>query len=200
MAAGARARVAIDPSQPDLLHFAYDADGTGTFATRVPMLLMEPVVSQGPQLLSATIVGPETLPGAGPFGLNLALLFDRVVDATAAAALTNYSISNNGVQSARRQLSGRLVFASLERPEHTYVPTTLRAEAMPDGRGVLGSSVDLPLRSLLDGAGAVVSGRILNPDGTPVVGVRVVYQTIRTGRAARRRPRPRQDSRLSRPT
>jgi hypothetical protein len=54
-------------------------------------------------LLSATVVGPETLPAAGPFGMNMALLFDRVVDAAAASDLTNYTMPKNAVRSARRQ-------------------------------------------------------------------------------------------------
>ena len=142
-------------------------------STRSRSLMSETLVAQGPQFVSATIVGPETLPAAGPYGFNVALLFDRVVDAAAAADRNNYSMPRNELRSARRQLSGRLVFGSLAQPEHTYVPTTITVAGMPDPRGVPAHGGTRPLRSLLRDPGAVVSGRILNPDGTPVVGATV---------------------------
>ena len=99
-----------------------------------------------------------------------------IVDAAAASDRANYSIARNELRSARRQLSGRLVFGSLAQPEHTYVPATITVAGLPDPRGVPGSGGTKPLRSLLRDPGAVVSGRILNPDGTPVVGATVIYQ------------------------
>jgi hypothetical protein len=122
VAAGSRAQVRIDPRDSTALLFEYDADGSGTIDSQ-QSLMSETVVAQGPQFVSATIVGPETLPAAGPYGFNVALLFDRIVDATAASDRHNYSMSQNELRTARRQLSGRLVFGSLAQPEHTYVPS-----------------------------------------------------------------------------
>lgn len=175
MAAGSRGTVRISPRLPDALVFEYDADGSGTIDSQAT-LMSETLQPQGPQFVSATIVGPETLPAAGPYGVNVALLFDRIVDGTAAANRANYSIPRNELRSARRQLSGRLVFGSLAQPEHSYVPTTITVAGLPDPRGVPGNGGTKPLRSLLRDPGAVVSGRILNPDGTPVVGATVIYQ------------------------
>ena len=54
-----------------------DMNGDGLFATSRPMAL-ESIVSQGPQLLSASIVGPETFAGSSGLGYQVVALFDRV--------------------------------------------------------------------------------------------------------------------------
>ena len=154
------------------LVFEYDADGSGTIDSQTT-LMSETLVPRGRSSCRRRSSVPETLPAAGPYGFNVALLFDRIVDAAAAADRNNYSMPQNELRNARRQLSGRLVFGSLAQPEHTYVPTTITVAGMPDPRGVPGAAAREPLRSLLRDPGAVVSGRILNPDGTPVVGASV---------------------------
>ena len=51
------------------------------------------LVSQGPQLIAAATIGPETLDGASPFGTYAALLFDRVVSESDAADVAHYEIA-----------------------------------------------------------------------------------------------------------
>lgn len=134
------------------------------------------LVNPGPQLISATLVGPEVLQGAGPFGFNLVALFDRIVDATSAAAKDNYAIPKNGVQSAGRQLSGRMVFLSLDQPEGEYVRTTFAlVGGVTDLRGVEAPAAEVEIVSLLVDPGAVVSGHVFEADGTPVTSGVVTY-------------------------
>ncbi|HYE86931.1 MAG TPA: carboxypeptidase regulatory-like domain-containing protein, partial [Vicinamibacterales bacterium] len=131
--------------------------------------------ASGPVLISASVVGPETLEAAGPFGFNVALLFDRVVSDTAAADIAQYSIPNNQMLSARRQLSGRLVFGSLAQPEGPYVPTSIAVSGMLDPRGMGVGPQSAPLQSLLTFPGAVISGRVINSEGQLAAGIRVIY-------------------------
>ena len=94
--------------------------------------------AEGPRFVAARVVGPETLSSAGPFGTSLALLFDRVVDAESAAGVSHYAVPQNAVESARRQLSGRIVFATLARPEGNYLPARISVDGVSDLRGHVG--------------------------------------------------------------
>jgi len=151
-----------------------DNNGDGTFDTQ-QTLTHETLTAQGPRLISANVIGPATLAGAAPFGFQTAILFDRVVDAVSSAAVANYTIAKNKVLSAKRQLSGRLVFATLEQPEGGYVPSQLSVANIRDERNVTGPAATTDLLSRLTDIGAVVSGRVLNADGTPVAGAVITY-------------------------
>jgi hypothetical protein len=135
----------------------------------------------GPKFLSANVIGPETLPGATPLGVQMALLFDRVVDATSAHQVSNYTIPFNAVQQAKAQLSGRIVVANLQQPEGTYVPTSVSVSGIADPRGNVGVSKTQPLGSQITDPGAVVTGKVLNADGTAVSGAVVTYEQFPPG-------------------
>ncbi|MBY0495129.1 MAG: carboxypeptidase regulatory-like domain-containing protein [Cyanobacteria bacterium] len=173
IAAGGKARIVIDPSRASPT-VDVEADGEGSIATSTP-LTTETITAAGPQFLSASVVGPETFQTAGPFGFNVALLFDRIVDNTASADRTRYSIPDNEFYGARRQLSGRIVLGTLAFPEGPYVPSAVTVSGMTDVRGVAGGTEVKPLQSLLEAPGAVVSGRVINGDGQLAAGVRVIY-------------------------
>lgn len=167
---GSRLQLAIDGD----LNLAVDSNGDGTADLTVP-LSQESIQPSGPRLISANVIGPETLSQAGPFGFNVALLFDRVVDAATAGDVRHYTVPANAVQAAGPQLSGRLVFANLAQPEGPYVPSTLAVSGIADSRGVTGPAANVNLASRLQDPGAVVSGRIFNADGTPVSSAVVTY-------------------------
>ncbi|MEO5760860.1 MAG: carboxypeptidase regulatory-like domain-containing protein, partial [Vicinamibacteria bacterium] len=151
-----------------------DANGDGVFEqTYTPSVSSLP--ADGPRLVAAAVIGPETLDGAGPWGFQTALVFDRVVGEGSAGTVSNYSIEGNSIQTARRQLSGRLVFASLSRPEGPYVPTQITARRIEDNRGVTGVDASVSLVSRLVDVGAVVSGRVLGSEGQPLPDRSVVY-------------------------
>jgi hypothetical protein len=175
VSAGSQARLVIDRRAPDTLTLQMDAEGDGTFESS-HALSVERLSSPGPKLLSATVVGPETIDGSSPFGFHLAALFDRVVESVTAAVPSNYTVPANSVQSAKRQLSGRLVFASLSQPEGPYIPTTFAARGIRDVRGATGPTVAVDLLSRLEDPGAVVSGRVIGADGAPATGAVVTYQ------------------------
>ena len=180
--AGEKARIRLPRDQPDLLRLEHDLPGPDGFPDGIPDsaedLLVDPVVQypEGPLFKAARVIGPETLAGASPLGVYAAFLFDRVVDEVSAADERNYTIPSNDVVSARRQLSGRLVFASLAQPEGNYVPTTVTVSGMADGRGVVRFSPEThDLVSLVPDPGAIVTGRVINADGTPVPAAVVTY-------------------------
>lgn len=171
---GQRLRAVVNLTNYEDLTLQVDTAGDGTFATTVP-LVQEVISPPGPAFISATIIGPETVSQANTYGLHMAMLFDRVVDKNTALATTNYSIPSNSIQYASRQLSGRLVFASLNQPEGPYVPSTVSVAGMADLRGMVGQAATVPLQSKLQTPGAVVSGRVMNADGSPATNAVVTY-------------------------
>src|SRR5579864_7854457 len=172
---GLKGRVVLNATNG--LTLELDTNNDGTFVTQLPLTSIN-VSAEGPTLLSANVIGPETLPGATPLGVQMALLFDRIVDATSAQQTGNYQIPQNAVQTARAQLSGRIVVANLQQPEGTYVPTTVHINGIADQRGALGPILALPIGSQIADPGAVVSGRVFNADGTPVTTGTVTYAQI----------------------
>ncbi len=171
---GGRARAVADLARPDGMTLQIDADGDGIFESSVP-LAMEGIASSGPRLLSASVIGPETLPGANPGGVQGVLLFDRAVDESAASQTSGYHPEGNAVAVARRQLSGRIVLLGLAAPEGPYVPRTIVVNPLPDLRGAVGIGAVVALESRLRDPGGVVAGRVRNADGTPVGSGTVVY-------------------------
>jgi hypothetical protein len=134
----------------------------------------EPTAAGGPRLSAAAVIGPEVLAGAGPFGFHAILVFDRILDGPTAAVATHYVIPGNVVRSAKAVLSGRLVILNLAQPEGPYVPTTVDVTGLLDREGRRGGG-SAELQSLLADPGAVVSGRVIGADGTPVNTATVVY-------------------------
>jgi hypothetical protein len=171
---GLKLKVVADLTSPSNLVLKVDTAGDGSYSTSIP-LITQILSPSGPNLISATVIGRETVSQAGVFGLNMVLLFDRVVDATTSSNASNYSIPNNSVGSASRQLSGRLVFANLTQPEGPYVPTTIGVSGVADQRNAVGPTASVNLQSHLADPGAVVSGRVLGPDGTPSPTATVTY-------------------------
>ena len=131
---GSHHRLVYDPARDGRVDLEIDLDGDGVFERRDPVDTTI-VASQGPRLVAAATIGPETLDGASPFGTYAALLFDRVVSESDAADASNYEIASNSVLAARRQLSGRLVFAALEQPEGPLVAARLAIRGIHDERG-----------------------------------------------------------------
>ena len=181
-AAGERGRVLLDLARPTSLALEHNPDGGGVFQSSEPLAedtgVRDP---EGPELVSAQVIGPEVLAGASPFGVYAAILFDRVVDEATAADPARYTIPRNEVRAAQRQLSGRLVFASMAQPEGPNVSTELTIEGMADERGAVRPGSDtVDLGSLLVEPGAVVSGRVITAEGEPVPGGVITYLN-RTG-------------------
>ncbi|MBN2370855.1 MAG: Ig-like domain-containing protein, partial [Vicinamibacteria bacterium] len=181
--AGGRYRVIYDPARGGDVDLETDDDGDGLYERREPVAASL-LSTQGPRLVSAASIGRETLNGANTFGVHAALLFDRVVSDSDAALVENYEIAKNSVVAARRQLSGRLVFVALEQPEGPLVPASIAVRGIRDERGNGGARQEQPLGSRLVVPGAVVRGRVLKADGTPVADAVVTYANRESGACA----------------
>jgi hypothetical protein len=166
--AGAIVRAALDQTHPDRIILDLD-EGSVAYGGM-------PFESEGPNLVSATLIGPETLQGASPFGFQMVALFDRIVEAESAQQKEGYQVPKNGIQGAKRQLSGRLVFLSLAQPEGPYVPTMLSVlGGVADPRGKQGLPGSVSVSSRLRDPGAIVTGHVFQADGTPVTSGVVTY-------------------------
>jgi len=187
--ADGRAVLAIDLARPEAWVLEQDTDGDGVFELQRPVA-METLEPNGPELLAASIIGSETLPRAGDFGLNAVLVFDRPVDQGPAGDTSAYSIPSNSVAFAKPQLSGRLVFATLDQPEGPNVETDVSVSGLADRRG-FSRDATTPLRSRLTRGGAYVSGQVREASGTPVDEGSVVYSNIHdAGCAVGGQPQP----------
>ncbi len=172
---GSRTLVALDPFQPERVLVSEDLDGNGVMDGPPVAHATSPLASAGPRLIAAGVIGEETFASASPWGVHAAALFDRPVGAESASAVEHYSMADNVVRSARRQLSGRLVFLLLRAPEGRHQPASLTASGLRDLRGNAGPTSTVDLVSRLAAPGGVVSGRVLTAEGDPVSGVDVVY-------------------------
>ncbi len=175
---GTAARVELDllRSQSPIIMYL-DRDGDGLFEDSVESAAEEILESPGSQVLAATIIGPETLSGADPWGRVLAILFDRALRRAEARDSSNYRVEANTIRSASLQLSGRLVFLFLDQPAGDLVPRNVTVSGLYDMAGnplspaVTVKSID----SRMADDGAVVGGRVLNADGSPVKNAQVTY-------------------------
>jgi protocatechuate 3,4-dioxygenase beta subunit len=100
-----------------------------------------------------------------PVGRIMAVLFNQEIDKTYAENIENYSIENNTVIAAALQHDKRTVFLAARNPLGPFIERSLDIDG-------LGSS---PIEISLDDQAVVVSGRVLNADGTPVPMASVVF-------------------------
>jgi len=176
--AGVRGKVEIDLLRSvSTLTLSIDRDGDGFFEEEVASSGEQILQSAGPEFLAATVIGPETLSGADPWGRVVAVLFDREVRAAEAQNPSRYAIEDNQLLAATRQLSGRLVFLFLRDPVGEVVPRQVTVSGLFDGAGrpMVPAMASLPLTSRLVDPGARVTGRVLQADGTPLVGAQIFY-------------------------
>jgi large repetitive protein len=173
--AGLKSRIVLNSANPGPLVLEQDTGSDGSYATKKNLSALT-IIPAGPQFISADVIDGTLLPGASYLGVQTALLFDRPVDSASAKQNSNYQIPSNQVQQATAQLSGRIIVTNLQQPEGPYILSTVTVSGLSDLRGVTGRSLTLPLSAtLLQNPGGVVSGRVLNADGTSVGGAVVTY-------------------------
>ena len=132
--------------------------------------------ASGPTLLSATVIGPRPSTAPAPSASTPPSSSTAWSTPRPRPRHASYEIPRNGVLGAKRQLSGRLVFLSLEQPEGPHVPTTLSVlGGLTDLRGNEGPAGSDRPGSRLEDPGAVVSGRVFTADGTPVTSGIITY-------------------------
>jgi len=85
-----------------------------------------------------------------------------------AADITNYVIDGNKVVSVALQPGGRIALLALRDPIGPLVPRTITISGVADVAGRVMDPQTLPIVSTVTDAGSVVSGRVLQADGTAI--------------------------------
>jgi hypothetical protein len=107
-------------------------------------------------------------------GRVIAVLFSEEVtpasvqDRLAASDITNYLVDENAVVGVALQPGGRIAFLALRDPIGTFIPRQITIAGVTGlGGGVLAAQT-VPIEATTTDAAAVVTGQVLNADGTPV--------------------------------
>ncbi len=117
-----------------------------------------------------------------PVGRVVGVLFSEEVtaasvqDKLAANLITNYEVGGNKVVGVALQPGGRIAYIALRDPIGVYIPRELQVSNVMDLRGQAMPAASLPIETVLE-HGGVVSGRVIQADGTPVpyADVRLFY-------------------------
>lgn len=107
-------------------------------------------------------------------GRVVAVLFSKEVtpdsaqDGARPQSITNYTIDGNAVVGVALQPGRRVAFLALRDPVGPFVPKQLAITGVADAAGHALASGSAAIEATVTGAGAVVSGRALQADGTPL--------------------------------
>jgi hypothetical protein len=173
---GESGRLTLDLLQANpALTLRIDRDGDGVFEDSIAASSSEILTAPPPALLAATVIGPETLTGADPWGRAVALLFDREMREAEVLDTGNFEVEENEVLASSLQLSRRIAFVFLGSPVSDFVEREIEVENLFDTRGRPLPDTTEQIESRLVDMGAIVSGRVLNADGSPVSGAEVLY-------------------------
>ena len=119
--------------------------------------------------------GADVLPCTNlPLGRIVALLFseevtpDSVEDKFKAEDIANYAPDGNRVLSVALQPDGRTVLLALRDPVGPLVPRQITVSGIADLRGHVMGAQTVPIESTITAPGGVVTGHVLQADGTPV--------------------------------
>jgi len=117
-------------------------------------------------------------------GRIIAVLFseevtpESVQDQFKPGDITNFTIEGNRVVGVALQPGRRVVFLALREPIGPFVPRQLTIQNVMDRRGQPIAPVTLPIQATVTDPGGVVTGQVLNADGTPadLAEVRLFYE------------------------
>ena len=128
------------------------------------------------QMAAADVVGcsEEELNRVYSVGRVVAVLFseevtpESVQDKLPAGDIVTFRPEDNRAISVALQPGRRIAFVALRKPVGPLVPRTMTVEGVIDRSGqAMASAVTLPIQMTVGFDAAVVSGRVLNADGTP---------------------------------
>jgi hypothetical protein len=108
-----------------------------------------------------------------PVGRVIAVLFSKEVTAASAqdkaqpGEISNYTSDSNRVVGAALQPGRRIVYLALRDPVGQLVPANLTISGVSDEHGHAMPAETRPIETTME-AGGVISGRVLQADGTPV--------------------------------
>ncbi|MDD2853093.1 MAG: carboxypeptidase regulatory-like domain-containing protein [Desulfuromonadaceae bacterium] len=125
--------------------------------------------------------------GMWRFGRVVAALFSEEVtpasvqDRLARALITNFSMDDNQVVGVAMQPGNRIAFIALRDPVGPFVSRSLTFTGVADRLGQTINGQTVPVLATMTDPAAVISGGVLNPDGTALEGAEVrLFHLIET--------------------
>ena len=121
-----------------------------------------------------------------PVGRVVAVLFSEEVtpasvqDRLDSSAITNYAIAGNRVVGVALQPGRRIAFVALRDPYGPFIPRQITISNVSDARGNAMAPWTGAMEATVPPTGGVVSGRVMNADGTavPLANVRLFTQLV----------------------
>ncbi|MEO8678606.1 MAG: hypothetical protein ABI665_06150, partial [Vicinamibacterales bacterium] len=166
--------VAGDPYRVSIV---IDGAASSTAAPSLDIVLSDPapaIVGVVQQATADQLVCEANEQNGPQPGRVVAVLFseevtpESVQDRIRAEDITNFEPEANKVVSVALQPGGRVVFLALRDPLGPFVPRSIELSGITDLRGHVMAPQSMPMESTIPDAGGVVSGRVINADGTPV--------------------------------
>ncbi len=156
-----------------------------SMATPVAVADAPPSVLGAFQIGDADQVGCPLDDRLYPVGRIVAVLFSEEVSAAsvqdklAATEITNIRAEGNRVVGVALQPGGRIAYVALREPVGPFVPRTITVSGVEDlGGHAMAAAQSVPITIAVGSEAGVVSGRVLQADGTPAVGaeIRLFYE------------------------
>ncbi|WP_211360494.1 carboxypeptidase regulatory-like domain-containing protein [Geobacter argillaceus] len=175
------------PAAGDPVQLAVVAAGTG-----VPPAGSDLIPDLSPSIISvvqqpqADVHKCDAKDPGEPLGRVVAMLFseevtpESVQDKLPPELIANYSPEGNKVVGVSLQPGRRIAFVALRDPLGPFVPRTMTVANVVDRRGHAMAPQTVPMEATIEAFGGVVSGRILQADGSLVPGseIRLVLQRM----------------------
>ncbi|HPW20488.1 MAG TPA: Ig-like domain-containing protein [Vicinamibacterales bacterium] len=151
------------------------------------------VTDPPPSVLGAVQMAEADVVGCSAVGLEnrrvragrvIAVLFseevtpESVQDAVTDQGITAFAVEGNRVLDVALQPGNRIAYVALREPVGRFVDRTITVTGVADTRGNVLASASVPIQATVTDAGGVVSGKVLNADGTPAqfAEVRLFYE------------------------
>jgi hypothetical protein len=180
----AAAAPSYPPADADPVRFAFEEVGDDVVASPGSVPGNASLIPDGPprvisvvQQAQADVVSCDDVKQY-PLGRIVAVLFseevtaDSVQDRLATEALTAFSPEANQAAGVALQPGRRIAFVAMRRPFGPYVARTMTVTGVEDLRHHAGGSWTVPMEATVQN-GAVVSGKVIQADGTVVAGADV---------------------------
>jgi 5-hydroxyisourate hydrolase-like protein (transthyretin family) len=174
------------PADADPIRFAFEIVGDDLSASPSPIMGAPTVIPDGPptvvsvvQQAQADVVRCDAASPGFPMGRVVAVLFSEdvtaasVQDRLAAAQIAAFLPEANRAVGVALQPGRRIAFVAMREPFGPYVPRTMTVTGVEDFRQHALGTWTGPMEATIGDNGAVVSGRILQGDGTAVAGADV---------------------------
>jgi hypothetical protein len=175
----------------DPVRFSFErlVEGMPSIGPVVVPSAAQPIVDPSPSVLGVVqqadadvIKCDEDDPGL-PVGRVIAVLFseevtrESVQDAFAAADITHYAPEANRMAGVALQPGRRIAFLALRDPIGPFIPRQIGIADVADLRGHVMAPSTQPIEMTINHEAGVVSGRVIQADGTPVpfANVRLFY-------------------------